>query len=267
MYQIKLLFYKVNKNMCLAIIGNGFVGNSLFQLLSQKNKVKIFDIDITKSNCTFIELIDSDFIFLCLPTPSKNKKCDISLIQNTILKLKKLNYQGIVVIKSTVPPGTTEKMSCIYNNILFNPEFLREKHALFDTLNPERIFIAGKNADKLKEIYLSFFSPDIIFTEDNPTNFEMVKYMSNTFLATKVALANEFFNLAENLELEYSKLKNYLVLDSRINSSHLNVPGHSGKLGYGGNCFIKDTEAFIDTFSKQKVPCPILKSITKYAQQ
>lgn len=252
--------------MEIGIIGNGFVGNSLFQLFSQKFQVKIYDICSDKSNCTFDELIDLEFIFLCLPTPSKNKKCDISLIQNAIVKLKKLNFQGTIVIKSTVPPGTTEKMTCIYNNILFNPEFLREKHALFDTLNPERIFIGGNNADKLKEIYVLFFSPDIIFTEEIPTNFEMVKYMSNTFLATKVALANEFFNLSKNLELEYNTLKSYLVLDSRINSSHLNVPGDSGKLGYGGNCFIKDTEAFIQTYSKQKVPCPILKSITKYAQ-
>lgn len=250
----------------LGIIGNGFVGNGLFQLFSQKFQVKIFDILKEKSNCNFEDLISLDFVFLCLPTPSINKKCYIHLIHDSVLKLKKSGFQGTIVIKSTVPPGTTNKLSCIYNNILFNPEFLREKHALFDTLNPERIFIGGENTEDLKEIYACFFSRDIIFIEKDPTNFEMVKYMSNTFLATKVALANEYYNLAEKLNLDYSTLKDYLVLDSRINSSHLNVPGHSGKLGYGGNCFIKDTEAFIQTYSKQNVPCPILKSITKYAQ-
>ena len=251
----------------LGIIGNGFVGNSLSKLFT-KHTVLVFDILDSKCLHPFEQLVMCDVIFICLPTPTKNGKCDISLVIDTVLKLKKHLYKGVIIVKSTVVPGTTNSLKCIYPRILFNPEFLREKHAVFDTLHPDRILIGGEEPDSviLKDIYLEYFSKEILYIESDPTIFEMVKYMSNTFLATKVSVFNEFYNLAEKKNIEYNTLLNYLLLDKRINSSHTKVPGDDNKLGYGGNCFIKDTEAFIHYYSENKVECPILLAITNYAQ-
>lgn len=251
----------------IGIVGNGFVGNSLSQLFMNK-KVLIFDVIKIKSNCSFEELNFCDIIFICLPTPTLNGNCSISLITETINKLKKQYFNGIVVIKSTVPPGTTKSLSKIIDRLVFNPEFLREKSALEDTLNPDRILIGGKPEDTkiIKELYLEYFHQDIIFTETDPTIFELVKYTCNTFLAAKVALFNEYYNISEKIGVEYNTMKKYVLLDTRIGPSHTQVPGPDGILGYGGNCFIKDTEAFIEFYNKEKVDCPVLSAVTQYAQ-
>lgn len=235
-------------NRKIGIIGQGFVGNAVYQKFKKYFDILTFDTDSKLANSTYEELtLLCDVIFLCLPTPMNDDgSCHINIVEDELNKLNKGKY--IVVIKSTVPPGTVEKWNKEFKNlkIVFNPEFLTERNAVDDFNNQNRIILGGPRpaTTKLKQIYSKVF-PNAHIIKTGSTHAEMVKYFTNCFLALKVSFANEMFEITKNLNLDYDKVVEYAILDKRLGKSHWAVPGPDGDFGYGGHCFPKDVKALI----------------------
>jgi len=236
--------------MKLGVIGQGFVGGSVYE--GMKNYFETFTFDIN-GNCTESSLFNliekSDMIFLCLPTPMrKSGECDLSIVKNCLSQVdmivKSLDKKDfIVVIKSTIPPGTTEVLNKENLNlkIVFNPEFLTEANAVEDYKNQNRIIIGGDRpwTSKVKTVFEKAF-PKVPIIKTSSAIAEMIKYVTNTFLATKVSFANEMYQICEGLDIDYDKVMEYSKYDERLATSHWSVPGPDGDFGYGGHCFPKD---------------------------
>ena len=234
----------------IGIIGQGFVGNAVAQKFQQYYEILTYDLDETKANATEEEVLSCNIVFLCLPTPMKETgECDISIVAGVLRKIINLNQPKVVVIKSTVPPLTVESFNKITPKniqIVFNPEFLTERNAVEDYNNQKRIILGGPRpaTTTLKRIFSKVFpKADIIKTDS--THAEMVKYLTNTFLSTKVSFANEIYQLCEKVGIDYDKVVEYATYDERLGKSHWMVPGHDGDFGYGGHCFPKDLSALI----------------------
>lgn len=236
----------------VGIIGNGFVGESQAFAFSPTADIRIYDIDPLKSTHTLEETLEQEFIFVCLPTPmTMDGVQDISYIEGFFESITP-NDDNIFIIKSTVLPGTTEKLIKKYGyNIIFSPEFLTERTAKLDMLTQARIILGGDNVltTKVEDLFTDrFMNRTIIHT--NSTTAEYIKYMNNTFFATKVAIMNEFYQLSQKIDVDWETALYGFVSDGRVSDSHLHVPGPDGKLGYGGTCFPKDVNAIIN-FSKE----------------
>ena len=236
----------------IGIIGQGYVGTAVREIMSNYYEIQTFDIDEKKSDTGSIsELVtNNDIIFVCVPTPmKKDGSCDTSIVEDVV---EKINFVGkddtLVVIKSTIPPGTTKKLNKKYNylSVVFNPEFLTEANFIEDFKNQDRIIIGGPRpaTSIMKMIYSKAF-PNAHIIKTGSITAEMVKYTTNTFLATKVSFANEIKMVCDKLNIDYDKVVEYAVHDERLGKSHWAVPGPDGKLGFGGSCFPKDLNALI----------------------
>ena len=250
----------------VGVIGNGFVGESQAYAFSPVADVKVFDINPVKSTHTLLEVLSQDFIFVCLPTPMKeNGEQDNSYIENFFSNIGLYNTDAIFILKSTVLPGTTKQLVDKYKfNIVFCPEFLTEKTAKLDMLTQSRIVVGGDEELCLKVLGLfieRFGKKHYIMTDS--TTAEFIKYMANTFLAVKVSVVNEFYRLANELEVDWNDALEGFVSDPRIGNSHSNVPGHDGKLGFGGTCFPKDINALITIGKKLGVDMNTLEAAWK----
>ena len=244
--------------MNIGIIGQGFVGNAIYQKLSKYYKVFTYDLNDKLCNSTFDETVSRcKIVFVCLPTPmNQNGSCNLDIIEDVLSQINEYtDTERIVVIKSTIIPGATDEFNSKYKNIdiVFNPEFLTEANAVDDFENQSRLLLGGslKSTTKIKQIFSAVFrkTPRIIKTDAKSA--ELVKYVTNTFLATKVSFANEIYKLCEKLDLDYDKIIEMATLDPRLGDSHWGVPGPDGDFGYGGHCFPKDLAAIIQ-MSKEK---------------
>ena len=236
------------KQFKVGVIGNGFVGESQAYAFSPVADVKIFDINPVKATHTLLEVLSQDFIFVALPTPMKeNGEQDNSYIENFFSNIGLYNTNTIFILKSTVLPGTTKLLNEKHNfNIVFCPEFLTEKTAKLDMLTQSRIVIGGdkQHTEKVLELFKARFGQKHYILTDT-TTAEFIKYMANTFLAVKVSVVNEFYRMSKVLGTDWDKALEGFVSDPRIGNSHTQVPGHDGKLGFGGTCFPKDINALI----------------------
>jgi UDPglucose 6-dehydrogenase len=236
----------------IGIIGYGFVGESQAFAFAPVSDVKIFDIDKTKATHTLDEVLQQDFIFVCLPTPMKqNGEQDLSYIENFFDGIGLHNTNAIFILKSTVLPKTTKQLNENYPfNIVFCPEFLTEKNAKLDMLTQSRIILGGQ-IDlilKVQSLFEARFGNKHYILTDS-TSAEIIKYMCNNFLSVKVSFVNEYYDLVQNLGADWYKVIEGFVSDPRIGNSHTQTPGHDGKRGFGGTCFPKDINAIIQ-FSK-----------------
>ena len=249
--------------MEIGIIGFGYVGKAMHSVLSPHYKVRTYDTNGNGSSTKVEDVIKkSEVIFVCVPTPmKKDGSCDTSIVEKVISGINKTakgkwynpdSELKIVVIKSTVPPGTTERLNKEYKKkrgvvtVIFNPEFLTERHFLEDIKNPKRIILGGPRPQTsiVKQLYTRVYpTTPIIKTGSNTA--EMVKYFINAFLATKVSFANEIYKICEKLDIDYDKVVEYVLYDDRIGKSHLTVPGPDGEFGFGGHCLPKDLNALI----------------------
>ena len=254
-------------DMNIGIIGLGYVGSAVKEYF--EDKVDIFTYDIN-SNCSEKDIKSiydkSEIIFICVPTPmNKNGSCDLSNIESI---LSELNFcankidDKIIVIKSTIPVGSTKKFQTKYINleICFNPEFLREVSFKEDFANQDRIILGGKHKKtKVYNLYKKFFNQADIIETDSSTA-EMVKYITNTFLALKVSFANEMSEFCVKNDIEYNQMIKFACLDKRLGDSHWMVPGPDGLKGYGGSCFPKDINSLIYQFKISELDPLILKA-------
>jgi len=238
----------------IGIIGQGFVGNAVYQKFKNYYDVLTYDLDESKSNSNVNEIIRKcENIFVCLPTPmNRDGSCNISIVEQVLagidLTTDNLETERNIIIKSTIPPGTTAKWNRRFEslNIVFNPEFLTEANAVSDYENQDRIILGGVRpaTTELKTIFSKVFPKAHIIKTDS-THAEMVKYLTNSFLATKVSFANEMYQICEGLGVDYDKVIEYATQDERLGDSHWNVPGPDGDFGYGGHCFPKDVKALM----------------------
>jgi UDPglucose 6-dehydrogenase len=256
----------------IGIIGQGFVGSAVKEGMQNYFKVFAFDKDPNKfSSATSIFNVveNTELTFLCVPTPMrKSGQCDLNIlnaaldeVSKSATALNKKNY--IVVIKSTIPPGTTDYLSAIYNNleIVFNPEFLTEANAVDDYKNQNRIVIGGDRpgTTKVKQVFSKAF-PQVPIIKTSATIAEMIKYVTNTFLALKVSYANEMYQICQGLGIDYDKVIEYARYDERLGNSHWSVPGPDGDFGFGGHCFPKDIAALQHLAGTMKIDTTILNA-------
>lgn len=242
----------------IGIIGQGFVGNAVYQKFKKYYDVRTYDLDESKSNDSKENVIHQQYVFLCLPTPmNADGSCNVDIIERELENIDLIadNHEIVktIVIKSTIPPGTTEKWNKKYEalDIVFNPEFLTEANAVSDYENQDRIILGGPRpaSTDLKRIFSKVF-PKARIIKTHSTYAEMVKYTTNTFLSTKVSFANEIYQICQVVGADYDKVMEYATLDKRLGTSHWQVPGHDGDFGFGGHCFPKDLSALLHLTDK-----------------
>ena len=261
---------KISKH--IGIIGSGFVGSAVRYGFSPNvgvdAKIRVYDKNPSKSLHTLEEVvIESDIIFLSVPTPSnKDGTINVDIVDEALndMNVYAASVDNIVLLRSTVVPGTTRKLQEKYSNlrIVFNPEFLTERSANFDFINQTR-FILGGNSDDIKEVSELFrqrFGHSISIVETNYETAELIKYMTNTFFATKISFLNDMKLLSDECGAIWEHTLEGFVRDGRVGHSHLNVPGHDGKYGFGGSCFPKDIQALINYGDEIGVDMGVLKA-------
>ena len=242
--------------MNIGIIGRGFVGSAVeygfSNALNFKYKIRIYDKNTALSTHTLDEVVNnSDIIFLSLPTPAnKDGSINLEILDCAFEEISEIiTSNPIILLKSTVTPGSTRNFLQKYPklSIVFNPEFLTERNAKFDFVNQSRIILGGKKilTSEVARMYNLRFNNKVPIIETNFETAEMIKYMNNCFLATKVSFMNEMKLLANKSNVDWNIAVDGFALDPRVGSSHLSVPGPDGKLGFGGSCFPKDLQALI----------------------
>ncbi len=203
-----------------------FFEPGLSELLSNQNLS--FDLDFNKA----------DIVMCCVGTPSDaDGKVDLTAVNEVIEK--HANKGDFFVMKSTVPLGTCSEIN--NENVIMNPEFLRQGSAIKDTLEPDRIVVGTENEESkaiMQQLYEPFDSP-IIFTDLKTA--ELSKYAANAYLATKISFINEFANYCEKTGADFKKLQQSLKYDTRIGPEFLEAG-----VGFGGSCLPKDLQAILN---------------------
>lgn len=237
----------------IGIVGKGFVGGAMYENFKDYYDVNVYDTDPTKRTQELNELVkSSQIIFICVPTPmvSSTGACDSSIVEDVVRKIAEIDRTKVVVIKSTVPPGTTKRLSQETGmSIVFNPEFLTEANYILDFKYQPLIVIGADDNDLYNIIYDLYYDYNhrvgskgqILPSSSNEA--EMFKYVANCFLATKVTFLNEIYRLCNTVGVDYNRVADIARLDRRLGHTHWKVPGPDGKLGYGGSCFPKDMNA------------------------
>lgn len=252
----------------IGIIGYGIVGQAVGDGFATKKENKVIWYSRTKGPYTPEEVIkESEFLFVCVPTPMflDGSGIDLSIVKSTVdfVAPKISGTDKILTIKSTVVPGTTASFAKKYPKVNFamNPEFLTEANAPWDFLHPDRTVVGATSdsvANRLVSLYRDLLGPNSKFFMTDTTTAEMVKYMSNAFLSTKVIFANEMFDLCNALGVKYEEVANMVAADPRIGPSHLQV---TTVRGFGGKCFPKDVSALLAYAKEQKVDMSALKAV------
>ena len=259
----------------VGIIGNGFVGNAVYQNVRDKAETKVYDVDRNRSLNTFEEVLQQEYIFVCVPTPmKKDGSCDLSILEKLFEDISnkdlELFEERTFIIKSTVPIGTTKKLVEKYPLlwIVHNPEFLTARNAVNDLANADRTVIGGDSllTSRVARLYWGYVywgeEPEIIQTTSDES--EAIKYFSNVFLAYKVAYFNKVYDVCEKLGMDYKNLRKGITTDPRIGESHTQVPGIDNDRGFGGTCFPKDLNSLINQMESHDINADMFKEIWKY---
>lgn len=253
--------------MKISIIGKGFVGSAIYKSFSNKGIV-VKGYDKYKESDSFLSCLESNILFLCLPTEYSYslKQYDKSALYEICEKLETEKYLGTVIIKSTVEPNTTTNLSKKYKSLHFihNPEFLTAKTAFEDFDNQTHIVLGNCNLDltkleELKRFYLDYY-PNASISVCSSTESESMKIFCNSFYAVKIQFFNELYDLCIKTGQNFDTIKNLMLKNDWINPMHTDIPGTDGKLSYGGYCFPKDTMALLNHMEKNESDRMILSS-------
>jgi UDPglucose 6-dehydrogenase len=243
--------------MKVGIVGKGFVGSAVQFGFSPNTgcnaEVRVYDKDPSKSQHSLEEVVnESDFIFLSVPTPSnEDGTINLDIVDQALSDINQVgNRDNVILLRSTMIPGSTLQFQEKYPKLklVFNPEFLTERSANFDFINQSRFILGGQkeNVQKVANLYRWRFGQSIPIIKTNFQTAELIKYMNNCFFATKVSFMNEMKLVADKCNVDWDMAVEGFIRDGRIGHSHLNVPGHDGKMGFGGSCFPKDIQAMIN---------------------
>lgn len=248
--------------MKIGIIGLGVVGSAnKYGFEKVGHEVLVHDIKL-KTNINNIK--DSKIVFLCVPTPSnKNGSCNTSLVEKTLSDLDKINYEGIICIRSSTEPGFTEKAIKKFKNkkICFVPEFLRERMAKKDFINNHELLAVGTRYKKVFDQVVKAHGKLPKKTSMlKPTEAEILKYYINVFASLRVTFANIFYEICEKLNCNYEKVKNSYI-DTGRGSPEMYLSVSKYLRGYAGICLPKDTRAIIALLKKLNLKFDLIKSI------
>lgn len=274
--------------MKIGIVGIGVVGGAVkYGMEKLGHEVKVHDIVLDTS---LDDVMDTEVCFICVPTPQDDDgSCDTSIVEDVIAGLlTNRAYQGIIAIKSTAVPGTTEELIEIYSKlgtvrlrnkpmtygpsttvvkmvepkICFVPEFLREKHAISDFTENHDICVVGtNNPDIYKKVCEAHGHYPQKFVMLSPTEAELTKYFSNVFNAMRVIFANGFYEVCEQLGADYKKIKDAVV--SRPTIKNLYLDCNENFRGFAGVCLPKDTAAFARLSEVLGVDAEIFQTIVR----
>ena len=290
------------------MIGQGFVGGSLTTVFSERGEtVYVYDkagkvahggiagftrqttreVVTPKSLTEFVRECEgasgfTGVYFVCVPTPMyEDGSCDTNVVEDVLELLAVAPYgadspQRIAVLKSTVPPGSTEKWNEQFSDrdlhVVFNPEFLTEANAVNDMRDQNRIVLGGPRPyiNTVRNVFMRAF-PKVPIIKTSSTTAEMVKYVTNCMLAVKVAFANEMSQICEELDkdglnVDYDKVVEYIKFDRRLGETHWSVPGpvptQDGRYvkGFGGHCFPKDLNALMSVARSYGIEPTVMRS-------
>ena len=238
------------KKVKVGIVGYGFVGKATAKGFSKNTELFLVD-PLLGTNLSDLKDFSPEFIFICLPTPmKKDGSQDFTLVKEVFMDLLSNKVSSTIILKSTVIPSNIKIVDNLIEDYIYNPEFLREKHAEEDFINSSMIILGGSknNQEKVKNLYENHSickTKNYVLTDKITAS--LIKYSINSFLASKVIFFNELRDLfnSSGAEEDWDTFTNVLAMDKRIGYSHMNVPGHDGRLGFGGACFTKDTAALI----------------------
>lgn len=256
----------------IGVIGYGYVGQAVaygFSIASEgKDTIKYYDK--YKPSTPLEEVVTtSEYIFVCVPTPMRQNEegIDLSIVEEVVAQITPYTNgtDKVIIIKSTVTPGTTQSFAHKYpnSNFCFNPEFLTEANYLQDFLSTDRTVIGANTDLVLRRVAITYQQrfPKTIIYQTDPTTAEAVKYFANTFLSLKVTFANTFYDYCQKIGIRYEEVKRMAVADRRIADSHLDV---TTMRGFGGKCFPKDLIALIGELHKVQTDASLLETMWEY---
>ena len=262
----------------VGIVGNGFVGNALYQNLRDKVQCKVYDVDKNRSFNTLEEVVEQEYVFVCLPTPMrKDGSCDLSILEKFFEDIEEMDLnileERTFIIKSTVPIGTTKRLAEKHSLtwIVHNPEFLTARNAVHDFKVAQRTVLGGDSllTNRVAKLYWGYVyygrDPEIIQCSSDES--EAIKYFSNTFLAYKVAYFNKVYDTCQKLGMDYKNVREGITKDRRIGTSHTKVPGIDRDRGFGGTCFPKDLSSLILQMEKHDLNADLLREVWKYNEE
>jgi len=254
--------------MNISVIGLGFVGSAMFNSFRQRGVPNLSGYDKFKNIGSLEECLSADLMFLALPTPYRESSAeyDKSAIVETLELLSQNDFQGLIILKSTVEPETTislvEKFPTL--SIIHNPEFLTERTALEDFNNQSHIVLGVNHSCspekrmKVLEFYSKFY-PHAKISVCTSTESESMKIFANSFYSVKVQFFNELYFLCQAMNCDFEVVKELMLENGWINPMHTQVPGPDGLFSYGGNCFPKDTNALLKYMKKYSTPSRVLE--------
>jgi len=250
--------------MKLGIIGRGVVGTAIQKGFEKINhSVRYHDI---KHDTKIEDVLGTEIIYICVGTPSTDlESCDISAVLSVVDQLNVLEYKGIVVIKSTVEPGTTQKLVDKYTDLTFAfvPEFLRERCAYEDFVYNNSILVVGTEDEEVyKKIVKSHGALPTHSMKLSIIEAELMKYFSNTYKAMRITFANSFYKIADHYGANYNAIKDAFLFHAVEEGHYLRVDKDFG-YGYGGMCLPKDTKAMKRLVEKLDIDVDIFKFIDK----
>lgn len=252
----------------VAIIGYGYVGKAYHKVFPEALVYDPFTKDIKSSSKE--EVNKCELAIICVPTPTSEdgKSCDTSIVEGTFEWLE----TPLILIKSTVKPGTTAKLQKKYPklNIAFSPEYIGEGGYFIpywiyphptDPQYHDFMIIGGdkKVTSKILNIFIRKLGAHVKYMQTDTKTAEVIKYMENVFLATKITLVNEFYDICEALGVDYNEAREGWLMDSRIGRSHTGV--FVDKRGFEGKCLPKDLKAFISSSEEAGYDPKLLKEI------
>lgn len=244
------------KNFIIGIVGMGFVGSAVAFGLSPLCEVRCWDIKPELCTHNYNDLLECDFVFICVPTPTGENGHNLSYVHAALQTLEDKKYAGLVIIKSTMVPGSTTKLQEVYSRlgIVYCPEFLTARTAKLDFMNPNRVILGIRkpgsqghyqyqvgNLSRLFRERFKFCPMILTYYE----TAEFIKCMTNNFFAVKVSFMNEMKQIALKSGVNWTQAVEGFISDQRVANSHIDVPGPDGKLGFGGACLPKDLQAMI----------------------
>jgi UDPglucose 6-dehydrogenase len=240
--------------MKIGIYGYGIVGRATELMLRKFCKtfftLIIYDIKIHTSKIT--DLSDCDYIFICLPTPQcEDGTCNTLLVYEAVEELQCICSQDvIIVIRSTVPPGTTRSLQMKWKvKVVFMPEFLTESTYEYDAKNPQFIVIGNDIAHfNILELFINNSNVEVNVTDS--VTAELLKYSMNCLFATKVIFANSMYDIANKVGANWDAIKDIMYQHPWVGANHLDVM-HKGFRGYSGKCLPKDTKAIAYGFDNK----------------
>ena len=245
----------------IGIVGTGMVGGAMQKYFEKKDGIELFLYDKGKNQGSKEEVNRAEIVFICVPTPylKDGKGFDLSYVEET---MDWLEGEKVVVIKSTVMPGTTEMLQQKYPNhkLMMNPEFLTEETADQDMMYPDRQIIGYTEKSQTIAGDVIQLLPLAPFERILPaTEAELVKYFGNTWFSIKVSFANQMYDLCQKMGIDYDRMVEAAAADKRIGRTHLNVM-HKGYRGYGGKCLVKDIRALIQLADSKGVDLKLHKT-------